>query len=855
MNIVSNHNRLLRGAAIPTAGGDMWTSGLEYTQNGEISGYSGSAFYQQECPCDSAAIVDSAFNKSTAWVDEQNYLTAHQDVTNLPYVQNSALEFSPQGLISGISGSGLYATSAENAFTADTAYFAYNAEHADSADYTENAYSAQFANSASSALNAEVANIAYTALTANFLDGGWELDVDGFITAYNNSAFAGGGAGGMEYTGISPIVVNNEKHLISAESARLGVQNPLYFVEDSVSATVIGIYDSALSGRDWSDDITAASANAYNEAVNNITAVKSADSATYDNLGREITSTYLTAEVEYSAGANIDITNHVVSGKDWSSEISDASANAVNEAINTITAVASANSATYDSDGNKITETYISAHQDVSNLPYVQNSALEYSPGGHLVSSISGDGLYAMSADGAFTAETANYSYVAETANYVADGWEYNESNEITGYSGSAIHSEAPSEGKVYTGVAPIVVDNSQTTGVISAETARLGVQSPLYFVEDTSSSTVIGISGLPEVEGLMYESALNFGDGYITGYNGSALSSERSRYAVSSTSANGAVSSQTAAIVTGGWETANGKITGYNGTAFSAGSTYDVKASSNISVATAGTTFTVSGKDWQNTITAASSYAFNQATANATGKYIPYTNITTGISGTTVYNVNSGIRVTSESGWVEMYNQNKENESEAHLQVGQNYDNGKSFWSELDGAGGGFLQLNWNSGTIGPNSHSSYADETTATISLGNGALVYRSANSALTSLDDEASKVWQLGSERVRFWNQWGTASFGPRGMDVYDSIGTNHWYTIAADSATRFRIEGSAGDGTRGAVDITPGYINFYNDDWSLNQTWNVGNIADTKALLNHVQSASASWVNPPTATGSI
>lgn len=495
MNIVSNHNRLLRGAAIPTAGGDMWTSGLEYTQNGEISGYSGSAFYQQECPCDSAAIVDSAFNKSTAWVDEQNYLTAHQDVTNLPYVQNSALEFSPQGLISGISGSGIYATSAENAFTADTAYFAYNAEHADSADYTENAYSAQFANSASSALNAEVANVAYTALTANFLDGGWEHDVDGFITAYNNSAFASAGGGGR-YEGISPIVVNNEEMRISAKSALLGVQEPLYFVEDSETATVIGVYESAFTGRDWTDDITAASANAYNEAVNNITAVNSADSATYDNLGREITSTYLTAEVEYSAGDNIDITNHVVSGKDWSSEISDASANALNEAINQITSVASAASATYDSDGNKITETYISAHQDVSNLPYVQNSALEYSPGGHLVSSISGDGLYAMSADGAFTAETAIYSYVAETANYVADGWEYNESNEITGYSGSAIHSEAGGEGKVYTGVAPIVVDNTQTTGVISAQTARLGVQSPLYFVEDTSASTVIGISG-----------------------------------------------------------------------------------------------------------------------------------------------------------------------------------------------------------------------------------------------------------------------------------------------------------------------------------------------------------------------
>lgn len=523
MNIVSNHNRLLRGAAIPTAGGDMWTSGLEYTQNGEISGYSGSAFYQQECPCDSAAIVDSAFNKSTAWVDEQNYLTAHQDVTNLPYVQNSALEFSPQGLISGISGSGIYATSADAAFLAETANFTYLADMAYSADE---------------------ANAAKWASSAEYVYNGWEVNDHNQITGYSGTAFAAGN----DYSGISPIVVNNELHLISAESARLGVESPLYFVEDTSSSTVIGIYESALSGRDWTDDITAASANALNEAINQITAVElansaltaqtainanhanSSDSATYDSLGRKIVDTYLTAhqqlpdwtptiqnasgnaynsavnwvvdqhyltgEVEYSAGANIDITNHVVSGKDWSSEISDASANAVNEAINTITAVASANSATYDSDGNKITETYISAHQDVSNLPYVQNSALEYSPGGHLVSSISGDGLYAMSADCAFTAETANYSYVAETANYVADGWEYNASNEITGYSGSAIHSEAGGEGKVYTGVAPIVVDNSQTTGVISAQTARLGVQSPLYFVEDTSASTVIGISG-----------------------------------------------------------------------------------------------------------------------------------------------------------------------------------------------------------------------------------------------------------------------------------------------------------------------------------------------------------------------
>lgn len=566
----------------------------------------------------------------------------------------------------------------------------------------------------------------------------------------------------------------------------------------------IDITDHIVSGKDWTDDITAASANAYNEAVNNITAVNSADSATYDNLGREITSTYLTAEVEYSAGDNIDITNHVVSGKDWTDDIQSASSYAYDQATAQIPAV--------------------------TGLPYVENSALDYTPGGHLVSSISGDAIYAASAEGAFTAETANYTYVAETANYVADGWEYNASNEITGYSGSAFHAESPSEGKIYTGISPIVVDNSTITGTISAQTARLGVQSPLYFVEDTTASTVIGISGLPQVEGVMYESALNIGDGYITGYNGTALSSERSRYAVSSTSANGAISSQTAAIVTGGWETANGKITGYNGTAINAGGSnpqVPVSGVSGISIEKVGDTVLIG------------------MSSNYTGQYIPYTNISTGDSGTTVYNVSSGIRVTAASGWVEMYNQNKENEYEAHLQVGQNYSGNKSFWAELDGAGGGFLQMNWNSGIIGPNSHSSYSDGTTAAMSLGNGALVYRSANSALTSFeDDEASKVWQLGSERLRFWNQWGYASFGPRGMEVFDTAG-NSWLTSAGGGRTYFIVSGSAGNGARGAVELAPQYINFYNDDWSLNQTLNTSDISALKALLNHVQSASANW----------
>ena len=215
-------------------------------------------------------------------------------------------------------------------------------------------------------------------------------------------------------------------------------------------------------------------------------------------------------------------------------------------------------------------------------------------------------------------------------------------------------------------------------------------------------------------------------------------------------------------------------------------------------------------------------------------GKYIPYTNISTGDSGTQAYNVDKGIRVTSTSGWVEMYNQNKENENEAHLQVGQNYADGHSFWGEFDGAGGGFIQLNWNSGTIGPNSHSSYSDGTTAAMSLGLGSLVYRSATHNITATGeggDGENKVWQLGSERLRFWNQWGYASFGPRGMELFDTAG-NSWLTSAGGDRTYFIVSGSAGNGVRGAVELAPQYINFYNDDWSLNQTWNTDNIADTK-----------------------
>jgi len=833
MNIVSNHNRLLRGAAIPTAGGDVYNSGWEYTPEGEISGYSGSAIYTgEECPCDSAAIVDSAFNKSTAWVDEQNYLTAHQDVTNLPYVQNSALGYNGN-LISSISGSGFFAESANNSYHADDAdhaTYADSTEHADSADYVESAQVAEFATSSLSSNRSDVANYAFS---ADLVINGWEYDETSAITSYNGSAFKAGQGG--DYSGISPIVVDNEQRIISAESARLGVQDPLYFVEDSQTATVIGIHDSAFPTFEGTEDgkISAINGSAINavsvveySAGNNIditnhvisvtgsvpsadkaSTANSANSATYDSSGNNIANTYLkvTSYKEYTAGPNIDITNHVISGRDWDGYIRNIAQSGDATAYNAATA--------WVYNQGYLTGDYIPVSAMGIDTP--MPGMLTY------ITGFSGSGISARVAAESFTAlkDSDGRSLTALIANSAinsANGY-------VTGINGTPI-SSVGGQGVEYEGIAPIVVNNVEHK--ISAQSAKLGVQEPLYFVEDSVSATVIGISGLPEVEGVMYESALRLSDGYITGYNGSALSSERSRYAVSSTSANGAISSQTAAVVTGGWETANGKITGYNGTAFNAGG-------SNPQVPVSG----VSGIS----ITKPNDTIF----IGVSGQYLPYTNITTGDSGTTVYNIASGIRVTSTSGWVEMYNQNKENENEAHLQVGQNYADGKSFWSEIDGAGGGLLQMNWNSGIIGPNSHSSYSDGTTAAISLGNGALVYRSANSALTSFeDDEASKVWQLGSERLRFWNQWGYASFGPRGMEVFNTAG-NSWLTSAGGGRTYFIVSGSAGNGARGAVELAPQYINFYNDDWSLNQTLNTSDISALKALLNHVSTASANW----------
>jgi hypothetical protein len=598
MNIVaSNTNHLLRGN-----GG---SSPVEYTAgpninitNRVISGKYWDNEIAQAAADASAAAVNSAYDKTTAWVDSQNYLTAHQDVSNLPYVKNSSLDYTTDGQVSSISGSGLYAVSADNAANADHAD---NATHADSAD---NALTAQFAFSSNSSLNSELANVASTAMTANFLEGGWQYDQFGFITAYNNSSFSNnGGGGGGVYQGIAPISVDNNAMVISADSAALGVQAPLYFVEDSVSATIIGIDSAVIPTFQLTNDgrvssinnsalygagggtatayvggdnigivndvisvtgsvpsadtasyaISADSADKANSATNADSAnfatesnhSLSSDSATYDNLGREITATYLTAHqalpdwgpdisaassnaynsatawvdsqnyltavtgdtTPYSAGANIDITNHVVSGKDWNNDITAAANSAFTAATALIPTALTGN--------------------------YVQSTALNVTSidGNTVITGISGTGFVAASAN---TTQYATYA-----------------------------------------------------TGAGTASTAM------------TANALVASASAWMDVTEYSAGPNINIDHHIISGKSWTNDINAASSYAF-----NLATASVPAAKV------------------------YDVKAGSNVSVTTAtantGSTYTVSGKSWTTEINNASSYAYNQSTAYADTRLPP---------------------------------------------------------------------------------------------------------------------------------------------------------------------------------------------------------------------------------------
>lgn len=103
--------------------------------------------------------------------------------------------------------------------------------------------------------------------------------------------------------------------IIAASSQRAAMDSE----GDTISSTYLKKADFTTASGIWEDASSAVSANSG--TWNDVTA--KVDTATYNAYTA-------TADVtEYSAGANIDITSHVISGKNWTTDIQDASANAV----------------------------------------------------------------------------------------------------------------------------------------------------------------------------------------------------------------------------------------------------------------------------------------------------------------------------------------------------------------------------------------------------------------------------------------------------------------------------------------------------------------------------------------------
>lgn len=80
---------------------------------------------------------------------------------------------------------------------------------------------------------------------------------------------------GKEYSGVNPIVVNNDENLISANSAPIGVQEPLYFVQDDDEAVIIGLSGEYVTPSDIAGKLDTSSFESWQQGqyTNDLTAI------------------------------------------------------------------------------------------------------------------------------------------------------------------------------------------------------------------------------------------------------------------------------------------------------------------------------------------------------------------------------------------------------------------------------------------------------------------------------------------------------------------------------------------------------------------------------------------------------
>jgi hypothetical protein len=548
-NFISRYNNLL---AVKGLGSIEYTAG----PNIDISDYiiSGRDWTSD---IDSAieGVKGSSFSAATAWVDSQGYLTAHQDVDNLPYVQNSALEF--YGVhISGISGSGLYAQSAEGAFTAETANFAYHSDTSDSATYAESAgvadsamsaYTAQYANSANSALISEIANYAYTAEVANSF-GNWNYtdsaqtaikgaggtafvasDLENWdytdsaqtaISGYNGTAFAVGDENcpwisgnkvigsitadfGNTYQVISSFDFSgNKNHYISLKGFNLTLPSTANIASALDQKFDTSSFNTFIENGFNPNMTELHNATAYISAFTNTACVhNSALASTEDGLISSISGSGFYADgggdtTPWISGDKVIDPELLLNFGDAVQMISSFNVSGYkNHAIALkgrqlkLPSTAHIQSALDEKLDISAHESYTGAIETIINNLH---SADNYLSG--IINTVSGNMLTKDSAD------TLYYPLTGNPSGFITgvDLSDYANSGDVTGTAQYALTTGGWTEvtagggGIEYSGVAPIVVNND--SHLISAQSAVFSVQDPLYFVEDSDSATVVGI-------------------------------------------------------------------------------------------------------------------------------------------------------------------------------------------------------------------------------------------------------------------------------------------------------------------------------------------------------------------------
>lgn len=313
----------------------------------------------------------------------------------------------------------------------------------------------------------------------------------------------------VEYSGQAPINVDNQQHIISLDPSALSSKLDTSAFDEwtaTHSATEysagdgIDITDHIISvtGQLTGDYLTKASADTLYQPIGDY--LTTADSGNFYPMTSN-PSGYLTAHqdvsnkldvtaftaytataqvTEYSAGENIDITNHVISGKDWSAEIENATTGKLD-------ATAFNSGDFYPMTGNP--SGFLTG---VDLTPYQEKTGMTaYQPIGDYYSASNPSGFIT-------GVDLSNYYQKNETSSKeeisAALTGKLDESA-FTAYTATA----TAVQGVEYSGIAPIDVNN--TTHQISADVWTLSGASGISILEDNENKvTTIACTTVPDL-------------------------------------------------------------------------------------------------------------------------------------------------------------------------------------------------------------------------------------------------------------------------------------------------------------------------------------------------------------------